>query len=552
MNHTEIESFAISARSSTSTQYGKILMGDSVTIELPTEPHLYLYHGWQSWSLAAWIETSIRVETQRPVILHPMQIDPVYVNHPLPHGSWYGGVIVVPEELRRGENGDREKMEKIIFLGALGLDAHVELRDNHLHGWYESGEGEWFSGIGNEIVLMNRYADLLEERFGKAPILKTTNGKSKKSPRVWCSWYSLYTEINQDRLLKILADLGNLPFEVFQVDDGWEKSIGDWEANEKFPNGMSVIAEQIKTSGRTAGLWLAPLLVVPSSGVYQQHREWLLRDEHGQLVSAGFNWSEPLYAIDTTHPEALEWLAELLKSVRSWGYDYLKLDFLYAGALPGVRHIDMPRETAFRYGLQVMREAMGEAYFLGCGVPILPSLGICDGLRVGPDVADCWVSGRDSQILVNHTTPGAQNALRTSLHRLWLRPLVHTDPDVVYFRSIENHLTNRQKVLLRDLASIARFKATSDIPSWLTETERIELREYLEEYPEVAQVGRYSYKLGDRMVDFSAYIELPTPTRAEHALGRMVGGLANLPWVLKAFDKIGRDKLKKMLVRDPV
>ena len=38
---------------------------------------------------------------------------------------------------------------------------------------------------------------------------------------------------------------------------------------------------------------------------------------------AGHNWDQPLYALDTTHPAALEWLAALMKQVRSWGFDYL-------------------------------------------------------------------------------------------------------------------------------------------------------------------------------------------------------------------------------------
>ena len=30
---------------------------------------------------------------------------------------------------------------------------------------------------------------------------------------------------------------------------------------------------------------------------------------------------------------------------------------------------------------------------------------------------------------MNTATPGTRNAIRTSLNRLWLQPLVHTDPD---------------------------------------------------------------------------------------------------------------------------
>ncbi len=256
--------------------------------------------------------------------------------------------------------------------------------------------------------------------------------------RVWCSWYSLYDEIDANRLEKILADLGDLPFDVFQIDDGWQKSVGNWEPNAKFPEGMGRMAERIHATGRKAGLWLAPLLVSPASDVFHEHPDWLLRDEQGHLVSAGYNWGDQVYALDTTHPGALEWLRILMEKVRTWGYTYLKLDFLYAGALPGKRHEDIPRETAYRNGLKVMRAALGDSYLLACGSPILPSLGLCDGMRIGQDVGEYWDSSLFDAILVNYGAPGVRNALRNTVNRLWLKPLVHTDPDVVFFRSRQN------------------------------------------------------------------------------------------------------------------
>ena len=172
-----------------------------------------------------------------------------------------------------------------------------------------------------------------------------------------------------------------------------------------------------------------------------------------------------------------------MKDVRGWGFDYLKLDFLYGGALPGKRHQDMPREAAYRNGLEAMREAMGEdAYLLACGAPIIPSLGMCDALRVGPDVASGWESFRDARLLHNPAVPGTRNAIRTTLNRMWLRQLVQADPDVAYFRSVECGLTVEQKRLLQNLTLICGFKATSDLPQWLSEVERGELREFLVEH----------------------------------------------------------------------
>ncbi|MBE3117121.1 MAG: hypothetical protein IMZ50_00005, partial [Candidatus Atribacteria bacterium] len=241
------------------------------------------------------------------------------------------------------------------------------------------------------------------------------------------------------------------------------------------------------------------------------------------------------------------------KKVRAWGYDYVKLDFIYAGALPGKRHVDMPRETAYRNGLKVIRAALGEAYLLTCGAPILPSIGLCDGMRVGPDVAETYTSHRDDDLLMNFTAPGVRNALRTTLNRLWLQPLVNTDPDVVYFRSRQNNLTPEQKSLLQDLAQICNFKATSDIPAWLTDSERSALREFLESRPEARKTGRTAYQIGDHEVDFASHIGMPSlPDTFTNLQGAIIGGLANVPVLMKVFDKLGKNSLKKTLKQNPV
>lgn len=513
------------------TEGGHIASASLLTVNLPAAPVRYLYSGWQSWSLTTWVETSRPVRPMRPSTLNPMQTDPFYARETRPHGSWYGAV-----ELLDGQ---------IIFIGALGLESHVVLNGQSLVGWYETGVSDWFIAGGNEDEIFARYAELLGERLGK--------GRAREPHKVWCSWYSLYTEIDENRLIKVLDDLGNLPFDIFQIDDGWQLSIGDWEPNGKFPSGMDGMAARIRATGRKAGLWLAPLLVAPSSPIYRDHQDWLLRDEDGDLVSAGFNWGEQLFALDTTHPEALDWLAALMKKVRAWGYDYVKLDFPYAGALPGKRHLDMPRETAYRHGLQVIRDALGDAYLLTCGTPILPAIGLCDGMRIGPDVAGQWRSHRDDDLLMNFSVPGVRNALRTTLHRLWLSPLLQTDPDVVYFCTTLNTLTAEQKLLLQDLAQICNFKATSDAPAWLTEPEREILRQFLVSQSEIQKVSRYAYRIGNREVDYGPHIEMPSlPGAWMNLQGTVLGGLANKPSILNAFYQLGKKSLRKALAQNPV
>lgn len=516
-----------------------LISGTDVTVKLPGLPIKYLYHGWQSWSLTAWVDLNRPLKIMRPGIMNPGQTDPEFLHDLRPNGSWYGAV-----ELEDG---------KIAFLGALGLDAHVALEGGKLKGRYAGGNGDWLACLGDESDIFNEYATRLKERFG--------SGRSSHPMRVWCSWYSLYTEIDQERLLKVLSDLDGLPgvdgkdklFDIFQIDDGWQQDIGDWEPNAKFLGGMDGMAARIKDRGRVAGLWLAPLVVSPSSNLFRRHQEWLLRDQHGKLVSAGFNWGRRVFALDTTHPDVQAWLANLMQKVRRWGYDYIKLDFLYGGALPGRRHVDKTREAAYREGLQVIRKALGEAYFLACGAPLIPSIGLCDGMRVGPDVASQWDDPFYRDILRNFAAPGAVNALRTSLNRLWMQPLFQTDPDVVYFGQKHNFLTEEQRAILQNLAQVSGFIATSDIPNWLTDAEKHNMVKFIKSSSRVEKLGKYRYRIDGKEVDFSSFIEMPPlPGALSDIIGSYLDLAANVRFPVKIVDMVSRGSLKKYLKNNPV
>ena len=508
----------ITANSVSQVKEGLLLSGSHVTLDLPSTPRRFYRHGWQSWSLAAWIDPSMPSVPISSPELSAKDEDPLYSLSPYHTSAW-----VAAAEITEGS---------IILLGSLNLGGRVELDGACLRGFYESGSGDWFMTKGSEEQVFASYAALLDQRFCRPNTLSPDNKNGTESnwdirhaniPRVWCTWYSLYGWVSEKSFLNALGGLGNLPFDVVQMDDGWEQNVGDWEANKKFPSGMTAIAEKIRASGRIPGLWLAPFMVTLNSRIAHQNPGWLLHNEQGQVVRAGLSWNGYTYALDSGHPEVLEWLEALIQKVRRWGFEYLKLDFLYAGALPGIRRNGLPRELAYRQAMQLIRKCADDAYILGCGAPIIPSLGVCDGLRVGPDVAPYWINTPMSIWLNNPAHPGALNALRTSLHRLWLQPLVHTDPDVVYFRSRNNALSDIQKAYLLDLGFISSFKATSDIPAWLMPAERQKLQDFLADDPQIEQIDCYRFRINEREVDFTSLIPLPGPKKVSAKLATILG-----------------------------
>jgi alpha-galactosidase len=454
---------------------GLRLLGKEVRVYPPFQAQAFFRHGWQSWSLTAWVDLG---EAKRPLLpeaRRPQADDPFL----LESSAWWGSGVGA----LKGPRGE------VLLLGALSVGGRVRGEERLLLGRYAEGQGAWFLALGDEEAALAAYARHLQRRL------------SGRLPRVFCTWYSHYTGISEALLLSLLEEIGDYPFEVFQVDDGWQRALGDWEANEKFPRGMAFLAEAIRGKGLRPGLWLAPFLVTADSPLYQKRPEWVLRDQEGRPVPAGFNWGKPLFALDSGKEEVVDFAVHLVRKALAWGYDYLKLDFLYAAALPGAEG-----EARYRRAMARLREAAKEAYLLFCGAPVLASLGLADGLRVGPDVAPYWDNEDRSFWLADPTGPGLRNALRTTWHRLWLSENVHVDPDVVYFRTRFNLLRLEEMRLQEGLAHLTGFKATSDPPSWLLPEERARLLAFLSQEVPARRLGPYRLQVGEEVLDYACVL----------------------------------------------
>jgi alpha-galactosidase len=370
-----------------------------------------------------------------------------------------------------------------------------------LWGTEETPGADWWLGYGDEVTVFNRYAALLAQRLGH---------RDTKAGRVWSTWYSFYEGIDQDLIATLVPQVATLPFDVFQIDDGWERIVGDWEPNDRFPAGLTHTTDQIRAAGMRAGLWVAPFIARPEAPVVRDHPDWLLRDPAGGPLVAGYNWGGPYFGLDTTLPVVQDYLRQFMGQIHDWGFTYLKLDFVYAAALSAVRSQDVEREQAYHDAMALIRDTVGDdTYILGSGTPMLASAGICDGVRVGPDVGAFWDNAerpRDPSGL------SAKNALAASIHRYWLRALYQTDPDATYFRRRRSLLDEDQRQLIQDLATVLGFKSTSDPLTWLTGPEQDELKTWLEATETVTQQSRYRFTIDDRPVDFGPWLGDYTPS----------------------------------------
>jgi alpha-galactosidase len=208
-------------------------------------------------------------------------------------------------------------------------------------------------------------------------------GRLRPAPTIWCSWYYYDTGVTEQDMLENLDAIQRLelPVDVVQLDDGYQTEIGDWLSLSRRFASLHDLVARIRDRGHRAGIWVAPFLAGERSRLYAKHPEWLVQDR-----SAGVNWHQRLFGLDVTHPGAAEYLHRVFSTLGELGFDFFKIDFVHAGALDGPRHEDVPPVEAYRRGLRLVREAIGpDAYLLGCGAPILPSVGLVDAMRVSPD-----------------------------------------------------------------------------------------------------------------------------------------------------------------------
>jgi len=461
---------------------GYLLPPGDVALLHPFGDAEFYRHGWNSWSPTGWRRLS-----DEPLRIYSgperrLTADDAANDNPARHrGSGVGALAA---------DG------RALLLGALGTGTPIVEADRFaLTGWAEDPSAPWFLAYGDELEVFSRYAEQLAAALGR---------RAGRAPRVWSTWYSFYEDIDAAAVRQAVEEVAPYPLDVFQVDDGWERTVGDWTPNVRFPDGMAAVADDIHGHDLRAGLWLSPLIAMPDSEVARDHPDWLLRDAAGAPLVAGYNWGTAYHALDTTRTDVRDHLRRTIERVVGWGFDYLKLDFMYAGALRGVRSVDQPREEAYRDALHLIREAAGDdVYLLGSGVPVLASLGILDGMRVGPDVAPYWDNTERDR---DPSGAAAYNALVCSVHRAWLGSVVNTDPDAVYFRSRQNLLDAPARAALVDLAIALGFRSTSDRISALDASERAAMTEFFRSECRVAQVGRHRFRLGEREVDFAEWV----------------------------------------------
>ena len=250
----------------------------------------------------------------------------------------------------------------------------------------------------------------------------------------YTSWYNYYQNINEEIILRDLKALDDR-FNLFQIDDGYETFVGDWfdVDKKKFPNGLEPIVKEIHSRGFKAGIWLAPFVAETKSKLYKEHKDWLAKDEKGHLIKAGGNWSGH-YVLELGNKEVRDYIEKCLKHYMDMGFDFFKLDFLYAAGLRNFKGTGWTRCQAQKEAYQFLRTVLKDKLILGCGANLLNSWGSFDYLRIGPDVSLSFDDVAYMR-LFHRERPSTKVTLQNTIYRsIFDQRLFANDPDVFLLR----------------------------------------------------------------------------------------------------------------------
>ena len=158
--------------------------------------------------------------------------------------------------------------------------------------------------------------------------------------------------VDEDLSQRMIAESAQLGLEMFHLDAGWFRDVGDWRPDpKKFPHGIARVADFAHNHGLKFGLWIdwtqAGTSREPGAlNVYDPARlDWLIADP-----PAGWRHTEPFKGItvDLGAPGAKAWAAqELERVVSDYHLDMLEHDgYLIAQGSSRVDHLAAAPEPA--------------------------------------------------------------------------------------------------------------------------------------------------------------------------------------------------------------
>lgn len=173
----------------------------------------------------------------------------------------------------------------------------------------------------------------------------------------WDSW-AYGSAIDEPTLLQSAMTASNLGVELFIVDLGWSRAIGDWyEDPVKFPHGLAAVSDYVHSMGMKFGLHFALAEADPNSPVLQANPDWTSSESDGYFGASSLCLSnqdtqawviqQALHIIDDYR---VDWILQdgenMVKTCTKTTHTHDPNDSNYANSVQGINAVVSAIQTA--------------------------------------------------------------------------------------------------------------------------------------------------------------------------------------------------------------
>jgi alpha-galactosidase len=277
----------------------------------------------------------------------------------------------VPVEVNSGAHGEQCGWLAVRDSDTRGLFAGWEFDGRTKASVYHTASGGYL-GFSSAILAINHPVEAAAEFTTPSAFLGLFHGDfdeagyrtqrfveavlAKKPPDQnfpyvsWDSWG--YGAAIDEQTLRRNADLAAaLGIELFTVDLGWARAIGDWYADDrKFPGGLDALADYVHSLGMKFGLHFAFAEADPASPVIAQHPDWTSTEDSGYHGAVSLclanqpmqDWivKQAIRMIDEYH---VDWILQdgenMVKECTNPSHTHDPADSNYANAVQGLNAV---------------------------------------------------------------------------------------------------------------------------------------------------------------------------------------------------------------------
>jgi alpha-galactosidase len=237
------------------------------------------------------------------------------------HSGWYAGIEF------SGRTRVALGREKDSLKGALGLNPDpAPFRTRLAPGEVFEAPTVFLGGFRDG----EDWAGNVLRRWVRATLGNPETWKDPNYPLVVNNSWGGGMDVNEDVARRMIRDAAELDVEMFHVDAGWFRAVGDWYPNpQKFPHGLAVVADEAHQRGLKFGLWVdwtqAALSTEPGAlnARDPKVRDWMVTDLPADWQPEAFKGQ----TIDIGVPEAKQWAErEVDRIITDYHLDMLEHD----------------------------------------------------------------------------------------------------------------------------------------------------------------------------------------------------------------------------------